>query len=245
MQGRVAVHKSTLVELTTHASAAASTANPEPPSTPPVSQPYPPTRRPLFPALASTSTMSTELIATSIMLAADTTGTGTMMPPTTTPEYGSCCCGRFRGLRAVKTYTYMSSSNSAFTFLSWHSALAFVCALSVNAFFSVLSINSIGSVASLNSVFSIFSTNSFFSVNCTLGYFQICGGDDGQYIAIGLAFMAVAVMAFGLISITADDRRAKRAACKRMDAGQPLLAKTAPLSDNGTEMQLASGSSLV
>jgi hypothetical protein len=94
-------------------------------------------------------------------------------------------------------------------------------------------------------MFSIFSMNSFFAVNCTSGYFEICGGDDGRSIAIGLAVMAVAVMAFGLISITADDRRAKRAACKRMDAGQPLLAKTAPLSDKGAEMQLASGSSLV
>jgi hypothetical protein len=90
---------------------------------------------------------------------------------------------------------------------------------------------------SLNSVFSIFSTNSFFSVNCTLGYFQICGGDDGRYIAIGLAFMAVAVMAFGLISITAEDRRVKRAACKNAKDGQPLL--TCSLSNKEIEMQLA------
>lgn len=53
------------------------------------------------------------------------------MPPPP-PTKGTIAGGRFRGWREATKTSYMSSYNSVFTFMSWHSAIAFVCALSVN-----------------------------------------------------------------------------------------------------------------
>eukprot|EP00035_Acanthoeca_spectabilis_P028417 m.470600 g.470600 ORF g.470600 m.470600 type:complete len:162 (-) comp30016_c0_seq1:59-544(-) len=138
----------------------------------------------------------------------------------------------WKGMEDAQKTSYMSTKRNIFTFLSIYSANAFVSAFACNAVFSVLGVNSVASIVSMNSMFSIMSLNSFFAINCTNGFFQICG-DNGQWIAMGLAFFAVLAMSIGLVQVTADDRRTKRikaAAAKAAlnDSSALLEDKAAP-----------------